>query len=176
MEKLSGKDQGVKQPSLGRSQPRTRGGGGGAARNVPPPELRPRLQPPRLPGRGGIGFPLSLGGVGPDRGLRGEEEGDGVKSGPGEARTILLLHITSARPSKQPRMVRTFLKGYMELGSSFVSVRTNKRHHHPPNARLAGVVSFNHFNGGYPDFNFAHTRVVPWHLHRIVCLPIPVDV
>ena len=45
-----------------------------------------------------------------------------------EARTILLLHIISVRPSKQPLMVRTFLKvmrcllfvlAYMELGSSF---------------------------------------------------------
>ena len=88
-----------------------------------------------------------------------EEEGGGVRSGPGEARTILLLHIISARPSKQPhmvgstlgvysfglifvsartnkrhhhqpRMVRTFLKVYMELGSYFVSARTKKRHHH----------------------------------------------
>jgi hypothetical protein len=53
-----------------------------------------------------------------------------VRRGPGEAGTILLLHIISARPSKQPRMVRTFLKVYMELGSYFVSARTNKRHHH----------------------------------------------
>jgi hypothetical protein len=53
-----------------------------------------------------------------------------VRSGPGEARTILLLHIISARPSKQPLMVRTFLKVYMELGSYFVSAGTNKRHHH----------------------------------------------
>jgi hypothetical protein len=43
-----------------------------------------------------------------------------VRSGPGEARTILLLHIISARPSKQPLMVRTFLKVYMELGSYFL--------------------------------------------------------
>jgi uncharacterized membrane protein len=41
-------------------------------------------------------------------------------SGPGEARTILLLHIISVRPSKQPLMVRTFLKVYMELGSYFL--------------------------------------------------------
>ena len=40
---------------------------------------------------------------------RGRESG-GVRSGPGAARTILLFHIISARPSKQPRMVRTFLK------------------------------------------------------------------
>jgi len=56
--------------------------------------------------------------------------GGGVRSGPGEARTILLLHIISARPSKQRLMVRTFLKVYMELGSYFVSARTNKRRHH----------------------------------------------
>jgi hypothetical protein len=42
-----------------------------------------------------------------------------VRSGPGEARTIL-LHIISVRPSKQPLMVRTFLKVYMELGSYFL--------------------------------------------------------
>ncbi len=41
----------------------------------------------------------------------------GVRSGPGVARTILLFHIISARPSKQPLRVRTFLKVYMELGS-----------------------------------------------------------
>ncbi len=33
-----------------------------------------------------------------------------MRSGPGEARTILLSHIISARPSKEPLMVRTFLK------------------------------------------------------------------
>ena len=32
----------------------------------------------------------------------GEEEGGGVRSGPGAARTILLFHIISARPPKQP--------------------------------------------------------------------------
>ena len=59
----------------------------------------------------------NLGGVGPDRGLRGEEqgaEGGGVRSGSGAARTILLFHIIiSTRPSKQPLMVRAFLKVYM---------------------------------------------------------------
>jgi len=34
--------------------------------------------------------------------------------------TILLSHIISARPSKQPLMVRTFLKVYMELGFYFL--------------------------------------------------------
>ena len=74
----------------------------------------------------------SLGWVGLER---GEEEGGGVRSGPGEARTILLLHMISARPSKQPLMVLTFLKVYMELGFLyFVSARTkinnNKKKHH----------------------------------------------
>ena len=41
-------------------------------------------------------------------------------SGPGAARTILLFHIISARPSKQPLRGRTFLKVYMELGSYFL--------------------------------------------------------
>ena len=43
-----------------------------------------------------------------------------MRSGPGEARTILLLHIISVRPSKQTLMVRTFLKVYMEIGSYFL--------------------------------------------------------
>ena len=43
-----------------------------------------------------------------------------MRSGLGEARTILLLHVFSDRPSKQPLMVRTFLKVYMELGSYFL--------------------------------------------------------
>ena len=43
-----------------------------------------------------------------------------MRSGPGEARTILLLHIISVGPSKQPLIVRTFLKVYMELGSYFL--------------------------------------------------------
>jgi hypothetical protein len=43
-----------------------------------------------------------------------EEEG-GVRSGPAAARTILLFHIISARPSKLPLMVRTFLKVHTRL-------------------------------------------------------------
>ncbi len=42
------------------------------------------------------------------------------RGGPGEARTMLLLQIISARPSKQPLMVRTLLKIYVELGSYFL--------------------------------------------------------
>jgi hypothetical protein len=52
--------------------------------------------------------------------LRQQEEGGGVRSGPGAARTILLSHIISARSSKHPLMVSTFLKVYMELGSYFL--------------------------------------------------------
>ena len=43
-----------------------------------------------------------------------------MRSRPGAARTILVFHIISARPPKQPRMVRTFLKVYMELGFYFL--------------------------------------------------------
>jgi hypothetical protein len=39
----------------------------------------------------------------------GEEEGGGVRGGPGAARTILLFHIISVRPSKQPSMVGSTL-------------------------------------------------------------------
>jgi hypothetical protein len=78
-----------------------------------------------------------------------------VLSGPGEARTILLLHIISARPSKQPddddllfvlAETTNRLLLYTHLGIPyvtflpqgvygvrflfFVSARTNKRHHH----------------------------------------------
>ena len=52
-----------------------------------------------------------------------------MRNRPGEDGTFLRLHIISARPSKQPLMVRTFLKVYMEIGSYFVSAITNKRHH-----------------------------------------------
>jgi len=50
--------------------------------------------------------------------------------GPGAAGTILLFHIISARPSKQPQLVRTFLKVYGAWLLFFLSARTNKRHHH----------------------------------------------
>ena len=45
-----------------------------------------------------------------------------MRSGPGaaRARTILLFYIISAEPSKQPLMVRTFPRVYMELGSYFL--------------------------------------------------------
>ena len=70
------------------------------------------------------------GGVGPVGVFEGEEEGGGVRSGPGAARTILLFHIISARSSKQPLMVRTFLKVYGARLPFFASARTNKRHPH----------------------------------------------
>ena len=49
-----------------------------------------------------------------------------MRSGPGEARTILLLHFISVRPSKH--MVRTFLEVYIHRARLlfFVSARTNK--------------------------------------------------
>jgi hypothetical protein len=52
-----------------------------------------------------------------------------VRSRPGAARTILLCHIISARPSKQARMVGSTL-GVYSFGLILVSARTNKRHHH----------------------------------------------
>jgi len=52
-----------------------------------------------------------------------------VRSRSGAARTILLFHIISVRPSKQPRMVGSTL-GVYSFGLIFVSARTNKRHHH----------------------------------------------
>jgi hypothetical protein len=45
-----------------------------------------------------------------NRNIGGEEEGAGVRSGPGAVRTILLFHTISVRPPKQPRMVGTSLK------------------------------------------------------------------
>jgi hypothetical protein len=66
-----------------------------------------------------------------NRNIGGEEEGAGVRSGPGAVRTILLFHTisVSARPSKQPRMVGSTL-GVCSFGLIFVSARTNIRHHH----------------------------------------------
>jgi hypothetical protein len=61
----------------------------------------------------------NLGGVGPVGVFGGEEEGGGVRRGAGAARTILLFHIMSARPSKQPRMVRTFLKVHTRAGLAY---------------------------------------------------------
>ena len=57
-----------------------------------------------------------------------------MRSRPEEARsivllTILLFHISSARPSKEPSMVGSTLGVYIS-GLIFVSARTNKRHHH----------------------------------------------
>ena len=59
-----------------------------------------------------------------------------MRSGPEAARTILLFHTISARPPKQPRMVRTFLRGYtrglgwrMHCGVEVTESSTNKQHH-----------------------------------------------
>jgi hypothetical protein len=56
----------------------------------------------------------NLGGVGPVGVFGGEEEGGGVRSGPGAARTMLLFHTLSVKPSKQPLMVRTLLKAWSQ--------------------------------------------------------------
>jgi hypothetical protein len=48
-----------------------------------------------------------------------------VRSGPGAARTILLFHIISASPSKQPRMVGSTLGAYF-VGLIFVSAEQIK--------------------------------------------------
>jgi hypothetical protein len=54
-----------------------------------------------------------------------------VRSGPGAARNILLFHIIrlaiSVRPSKQPLMVRTFLKVY---GARLPFLFLQDHHHH----------------------------------------------
>jgi hypothetical protein len=65
-----------------------------------------------------------------------------VRNGPGAARTILLFHTISARPSKQPRMVGITL-GVYNFGLIFVSARTNKRHHHTT-VNVAQVCEDNH--------------------------------
>jgi len=49
-----------------------------------------------------------------------------VRSGTGAARTILLFHTNSAKPSEQPRMVGSTL-GVYSFGLIFVSARTNTR-------------------------------------------------
>ena len=85
-----------------------------------PPVPQLLLRQLRPPGGSGVGSPLQIGvwsewdlfGV-----FGGQKEEGGVGSGPGSARTILLVHIISARPFTQPLIVRTFLKVYMELGS-----------------------------------------------------------
>jgi hypothetical protein len=65
----------------------------------------------------------------------------------GPARTILLFHIISDRPSKQPRMVGSTL-GVYSFALIFVSARTNKRHHHHP---LKGCIPPNEVVRSPPD-------------------------
>jgi hypothetical protein len=84
---------------------------------------------------------IEFGGVGPVRGLRGEEEAGGVRSRTGAARTILFFHIISARPSKQSRMVGSTL-GVYSFALIFVSARTHKRHHHHTLARELRKIDF----------------------------------
>jgi hypothetical protein len=73
-----------------------------------------------------------------------------VRSGPEAARTILPLHIISARLSKQTRMVGSTL-GVYSFGLIFVSARTKKRHHHLSRLRFV-TDSKNLFIGQYDTF------------------------
>jgi hypothetical protein len=84
-----------------------------------------------------------------------EEEGGGVKSGPGAASTILLFHTISPRPSKQPRMVGSTL-GVYSFGLIFVSARTNKRHHH--------LLTIDHLAPLSPGLNGAGWSIVKEHI------------
>jgi hypothetical protein len=58
-----------------------------------------------------------------------------VRSGSGAARTILLFHIISARPPKQPCMVHTFLKAptrsrlHMHYSAEVTESSASKQHH-----------------------------------------------
>jgi hypothetical protein len=63
-----------------------------------------------------------------------------VRSGPGAVRTILRFHTISARPSKEPLMVRTFLKVYGAGLLFFVSAGTDKRHHHHGKGFCRGIL------------------------------------
>jgi hypothetical protein len=72
----------------------------------------------------------NLGGVGPERGLWGGGRRGGVRSGLGAARTILRFHFISARPSKQPLIVRIFLKVYGAWLLFFVPARNIYKRHH----------------------------------------------
>jgi hypothetical protein len=71
-----------------------------------------------------------LGGVGPDKGLRGERK-QGVVCGVGQERLgPSYFFISLVLGPLNSLLWYTFLKVYMKLGSYFVSARTNKRHHH----------------------------------------------
>ena len=52
-----------------------------------------------------------------------------MRSGPGAARTILLFHIISARPPKQPLFFSRGLGRRMHLGVEVTESSTNKQHH-----------------------------------------------
>ena len=60
----------------------------------------------------------------------GEEEGGGVRSRPGAARTILLFHTISVRPSKQPQIMEYVPspKVFDVWFTKFVSGKNNKQH------------------------------------------------
>ena len=109
----------------------------------------------------------NLGRGGPVRGLRGEEEGGGVRSVTGAAGTILLFHTISARPSKQLRMVGSTL-GVYSFGLIFVSARTNKRHHHHWSGDLAVVLWRSRERVDLDQRSLLKTVGLPWNrLQRV---------
>ena len=75
-----------------------------------------------------------------------------MRSGPGAARTILLFHIISARLSKQPLMVRVFLKVYMEFGSYFLFLQEQIKD-------IIITVSFMFWPKHAPVFRYQHVTV-----------------
>ena len=95
----------------------------------------------------------SYGGVRTGKGSSGGRKKGGVPSGTGESRTILLLHIISVRTSKQPLMVRTLLKVYMELGSYFLFLQEQIKDiiiicsRSRPRARLSSIDMYNNDGG-----------------------------
>ncbi len=75
---------------------------------------------------GGVRRPL--GGVGPDRGLQGGKKG--LVCGVGQGRlgpSYFFISLVLGPLNSLLWYERTFLKVYMELGSYFVSARTNKK-------------------------------------------------
>jgi hypothetical protein len=71
----------------------------------------------------------NLGGVGPVGVFGEEKEGGGVRSGPGAARTILLSHIISDRPSKQPLKVNMDPTSTMHQWLTLKELQCGVKHH-----------------------------------------------
>jgi hypothetical protein len=82
-----------------------------------------------------------------------------VRSRPGAARTILLFHVISARPSKQPRMVGSTF-GVYSFGLIFVSARTNTRHHHLKHSIPGQIYAFRTHNLRHPQQSDLEKRII----------------